>query len=451
VFDVTSPPALTRFLRKARGLLHHWSASSDRAFHDQLFSAQTFDAFDPSYPGLLTIRRFADHAAVHLPERGLVLDLGCGVGEITTELARRRPDLRFLGVDHSSVAVDRARALAARLAVANVGFEAADVESFEPPEAPAIVLLFDSFHHLRDPKALVGRLGRRCERFLLIEPQGDWKGSWKRALDMDWIVTEMDKIRARVSAEIGEPPPLSPPPAPVAGSHGEAVEHRYSLDEFHGFFSEYAVQVRGTVAGIETYPSNPYASSRTRALFGSLEYDLLRWIDEDLRARDLDLLAKHWVLYAQRGGTAERRRLPTPTRGTAGLEAISGPYDMEFLSYDGPQRVPRGSEFRATVRFRNRSYRAWPSDGARPVCVSYHWLDGDGLMHTLDGKRTPLPRSLEPGEECSVMMMVQTPAASGRGRAFLAIDLVEEGIAWFSDAGIPWLRIPFRWQVGRPR
>jgi SAM-dependent methyltransferase len=431
-------------LRRARSLLHGWSAGSDRSFHDQLFSTQMFDPFDPCYPGLLTIRCFADHAAPNLPEKGLVIDLGCGVGEITTELARRRPDLRFLGVDHSAVAVERAAALAGRQGVANASFTAADVESFEPPEPPAMVLLFDSFHHLRDPKALIRRLGATSDRFLLIEPQGDWKGSWRRVLDTDWLVPEMDKIRARLAVQIGEPPPPAAA-APVPGAHGAAIEHRYSLEEFYEFFSGFGVTVRGTVAGIEAYPANPYASSPTRALFGGLEYDLLNGIDDELHARDLDLLAKHWVIYARRGAESARRRVPgaAPDRTTAApAHAVSGPHDMEFLAYDGPRHVTPGMEFRAEVRFRNRSYRTWSSEGPRPIRVSYHWLDRHGAMHTLDGKRTVLPRAVEAGAECAVMMAVQAPAT--RGAVFLAIDLVEEGTAWFSDVGVPWMKIRFR-------
>ena len=100
---------LSRPVRELRWRLAKWSTSSDRAFHDSVFSALQHDPFSPSYPGNLTIRRFADLAARHLGGVRSVLDLGCGPGEITCELARRHPSVAFTGFDHSPVAIDRAR------------------------------------------------------------------------------------------------------------------------------------------------------------------------------------------------------------------------------------------------------------------------------------------------------------------------------------------------------
>jgi hypothetical protein len=48
------------------------------------FGAQAHDPFSPSYPGYITIQRFADLAAAHLHDATRVLDLGCGPGEDLT-------------------------------------------------------------------------------------------------------------------------------------------------------------------------------------------------------------------------------------------------------------------------------------------------------------------------------------------------------------------------------
>ena len=53
-----------------------------------------------------------------------------------------------------------------------------------------------------------------------------------------------------------------------------------------------------------------------------------------------------------------------------------------------------------------------------------------------------LPRDLAPGEDIEVSLRIVTPDAPGD--YLLAIDLVQEGKAWFSDAGTPTLDIPFR-------
>jgi SAM-dependent methyltransferase len=439
------PPA-TRLLRHLRSLKKRWSPATDRVYHDELFKGQSFDSLDPSYAGRLTILRFADAAEPRLPEKGAVLDMGCGGGEILCEPARRRGDLSFLGVDHSEAGIEKARVHASRLKLSNARFEVQDVEAYEPTVEPALVQFFDSFHHFRDPGGLIRRLGARCERFFAIEPQGDWRGSWKRELDFDWLVAEVDKIRGRVDGLLGEEgvPSDHAPSGPP--SHGEAVENRYSLEEFQDFFQGFSLDVRGTVAGLEAYPPNPYASSPARVFFNDVSYRLLKWVDDELFRRDLDLLARHWVIYAERGGQARVRALPRPLVGAPSHESVQGPYDMAFLSYDGPREAGRDQEIRATVRLRNSSYRTWTTSGDHPVRVSYHWLDRSGRVEVLDGERTNLPRPVGPSEECSVLLSARTPGR--RGQFSLAIDLVEEGVCWFSDTGVPWLRIPFRVRGG---
>ena len=85
------------------------------------------------------------------------MDLGCGPGEITCELARRNPGISFVGVDHSDAAIARAREHQASLALTNIDFRTADVSTFTP-ESADIVLMYDSFHHLLDPRAFRGAI-----------------------------------------------------------------------------------------------------------------------------------------------------------------------------------------------------------------------------------------------------------------------------------------------------
>src|SRR3982751_684494 len=114
-------------LRSVRRRSARWSVGDDQRFHDGLFGAAAHDAFDRSFPGYVTIRRFADLAGERMGDARHVLDLGCGPGEITCELARRHPSVDFTGIDHSAVAVERARANAARFGLSNVHFEVGDL------------------------------------------------------------------------------------------------------------------------------------------------------------------------------------------------------------------------------------------------------------------------------------------------------------------------------------
>jgi hypothetical protein len=75
------------------------------------------------------------------------------------------------------------------------------------------------------------------------------------------------------------------------------------------------------------------------------------------------------------------------------------------------------------------------------VNLSYHWIGPRGVPAAFDGLRTPLRRAILPGDTLRMSMVVRAPSVAGRYE--LQIDLVEEGVTWFSRAGTP----PFRASV----
>ena len=432
---------MLRSVRRYRGLAARWSPNEDQAFHDDLFGSQSHDAFSRSYAGYLTIRRFADLAETYLRPGTRVLDLGCGLGEITCELARRQPSVQFFGVDHSEVAISRARATARRFGLAHVSFEAADVAAFAPAQAVDLVLMFDSFHHLLDPAAFVRRMSSACSRFFLIEPAGDALGRWRRTLDFDWVASELDKIRSRIEFEMGiarsRPAPSDAPPP--ADAQGRAVEHRYPLADYESFFDGFVLNVRGTVAGLDMYPPDPTHDSRWRSEFMDIAYALLARIDDDLMERQLDLYAKHWAIYASRDNVRAPRRTmrSAPQPGApSDDDLVKGPFDAQYEQIDVPSELARDAEVTIDVTVVNNSWRTWSSASPEtPVFLSYHWRDTRRNVVVYDGVRTPLPRPLEPAGSVRVALRLRTPPA--RGVHYLEIDLVEEGISWFSAAGVP--------------
>jgi len=418
-----------------------WSSGRDREFHDALFAAPAHDPFNDAYPGRMTIRRFADLAAPHVPSKDQVLDLGCGPGEITCELARRFPGTAFLGIDHSGNAIGRATELAGRLRLSNVTFETGDLEQFVPASRAGLVMMFDAFHHLLDPSAFVTRLGRSTDRFFLIEPAGTSLGRWQRGLDLDWLSSSLFEIRDRLEEQFGITSIAADMAAAPAdpGTSGEPTEFRYALEDFRRLFSGYGLDVRGTIAGLENYGVGPAAGGALREDVGRLTYTLAAEVDELLRRHDLDLAAKHWAIYAERGAVfAERRPPRLPARVTE--RRVAGPCDVEYMGFDGPTRLRAGVVVDAVVTVLNRSWRVWDSDAADgPDFVSYRWLDGGGVQTGDEGIRSRLPRPLSPGERCSAAMRILAPAAPGRYT--LAVDLVREHVTWYSHAGAPPLRV----------
>lgn len=431
-------------VRRLRWRMGAWSKDSDRSYHEQLYATQDYDPFRLEYPGYVTIRRFADHVEPLLPASGTVLDVGCGPGEITCELARRHPALTFVGIDHSVQAIERAQRHAARLGLTNIRFSAGDAERLPADERYGLVTMFDAFHHLERPREFVAWLQARTSRCVLIEPAGTWSGRWARGLDVDWLLFDLANVRDRLEAMIGDR--TNGPAAGGTSQNGPprgegAVERRYALADFERFFSGWQLRVTGTIAGFEAYPPGPHDRSPLRPIAGDLAYALVRATEEVLQQRDLDGAAKHWVIAATTEAGLLHPRLPRTSPMVTPEEdlprrTVASAFDVRYQAYDGPVRISAGARLRATIEIVNAGWDEWRSEGQTPVRVSYHWLNRAGQIVEFDGLRSDLPRPIGPGDTCRAFVAIAAPPTPGA--YLLAIDLVKEGVTWFSEAGLPW-------------
>jgi glycosyltransferase involved in cell wall biosynthesis len=110
--------------------------------------------------------------------------------------------------------------------------------------------------------------------------------------------------------------------------------------------------------------------------------------------------------------------------------------DMAVL--ECPGAMTPGSTHQILVQLGNPSTSVWArgGDGLPEVSVSYHWLlGGTQEVHVWDGARTRLPRSLRPGEDAIVPVRVEAPLDPGTYQ--LQLDLLIEGLAWFSTRAWP--------------
>jgi 2-polyprenyl-3-methyl-5-hydroxy-6-metoxy-1,4-benzoquinol methylase len=101
-----------------------------------------------------TVDNSAAYLAPHLRPGASVLDVGCGPGTLTIDLARRVAPGRVVGIDVSEVVLAQARTSAAESGVDNVTFLRADITTtgaelgeFDVVHAHQVLL------HLRDPVA----------------------------------------------------------------------------------------------------------------------------------------------------------------------------------------------------------------------------------------------------------------------------------------------------------
>ncbi len=98
---------------------------------------------------------------VGIPAGATCLDIGCGGGDVSLELARRTgPAGRVIGVDLDEAKLAIARSEAAEQGVINVVFEARDVTQWEPDTLFDVVYMRFLLTHLSDPAALVAAVRR---------------------------------------------------------------------------------------------------------------------------------------------------------------------------------------------------------------------------------------------------------------------------------------------------
>ncbi|NEB77984.1 class I SAM-dependent methyltransferase [Streptomyces sp. SID14478] len=81
-----------------------------------------------------------------------ILDIGCGPGTITADLAALVPDGHVTGADHAEEILDRARATAAERGLDNVEFTTADVHALDwPDDTFCVVHAHQVLQHVGDP------------------------------------------------------------------------------------------------------------------------------------------------------------------------------------------------------------------------------------------------------------------------------------------------------------
>jgi SAM-dependent methyltransferase len=103
-----------------------------------------------------------------------VADIGCWTGHAINVMAKEFPKSEFVGYDIAADAVERARAEARAMGLANARFEVADVSRLATDAKFDLITSFDSIHDQRDPAAVLrGAAGAlaRDGLYLMVEPR----------------------------------------------------------------------------------------------------------------------------------------------------------------------------------------------------------------------------------------------------------------------------------------
>jgi SAM-dependent methyltransferase len=122
---------------------------------------------------------------------------------------------------------------------------------------------------------------------------------------------------------------------------------------------------------------------------------------------------------------------------------LTGSFHARIEPTGSWQPAINGQELSLEVTITNDGRRYWPTGTEEPsahgVVTIWPYLPAD------DGNKTqlarlPLPRPVSAGE--SIDVQIHIPQASVAGRTEIGIDLVREGIAWFSDYGTSAVIVP---------
>jgi SAM-dependent methyltransferase len=137
-------------------------------------------------------------------------------------------------------------------------------------------------------------------------------------------------------------------------------------------------------------------------------------------------------------------QLPAERRSESEISAAhalpDGAHRARFTLKNPPATLTAGERVTLPIAVGNESGVPWPHDipSERHIYLGNHWLRADGTMVIQDDGRAVLPKTIGPGEEAEISLTVQAP--SQPGSFVLEIDLVQEHICWFAQAGSPTAR-----------
>ncbi len=114
---------------------------------------------------------------------------------------------------------------------------------------------------------------------------------------------------------------------------------------------------------------------------------------------------------------------------------VDSGYSVGYGATTTPALATIGAQVSLSVAVNNYGPRTLVAGGPNPVHLSYHLLDSSGSVVVWDGLRAALPGDIPAGSSASVAIDVQLPSVVGTYT--IAWDLVQEGVAWLSQLGLP--------------
>jgi SAM-dependent methyltransferase len=328
----------------------------------------------------------------------VVVDLGAGTCWVAHLL--NRFGCRTIAVDVSPTALAIGRTMFERDRSTNWALEPAFLpyDGLTLPIADDSVdriVLYDAFHHLPNPRRLLGEM--------------------RRILKADGIVA---------MSEPGRGHSTSPPSVAETASTG-VLEQELVIEEI----AEWAIAAGFAAARVVADSQTPLAEIDVRQLRSFMGG---RGFARYWRNLCAELDGHHYILLFAGD--------PSPTTAQPKrLQAV-------ITSAAGAVTTPPGRSARLTVDLYNAGDTRWLHTEGRPGWTRLgghlHRNDRSRSLVDFDWFRLSLPRDVAPEEQ--VRLEMQLPPIAGPGDYLLVFDLVIEGCAWFAERGSLTLDVPYR-------
>lgn len=215
-----------------------------------------------------------------------VLDIGCGAGRQSLDIARRVAPGTVLGIDLSSQLLDLARQRSSAEGLANVGFRQADAQ-VEPFDAGRFDVAVSSFGAMffADPAAAFANIGRalRPGGRLAVMAWGPFAGN-------EWLATIRDALA------IGRP--MGTPPSSVPGPFGLADADFTRAVLAEAGFEEVDLEAIDEPIVLGADAADAFAFVRTMGIVKGMTHDL----DEADTQRALDAVRAALVAHETADG-----------------------------------------------------------------------------------------------------------------------------------------------------
>ncbi len=157
-----------------------------------------------------------------------------------------------------------------------------------------------------------------------------------------------------------------------------------------------------------------------------------RFLTPQIRAQIANA-CKHPIPLKEPKPTVDPRALVSSAMLPQPCKVCTGAQYGATYAGGAPGTLKAGTMISVPITVTNTGCLEWAGQSV-VFHLSNHWFSGAQEI-THDGLRTVLPHRVCPGETVQMMGSLQAPSAPGT--YILKWDMVQEGVAWFSDKGVP--------------